>query len=229
MEFEPIFIADGHHRFEVAVTFRNEMRANTRNFNGSEDFNFIMTYFTDLNSSDLLIMPVHRLLKNIDKEKLNNLENKLKDKFLVQLITDKEKLFSQMQSFAKRGHCLGLYRNKQFMLLRLKNDELIGDIASDEPLSYRILDVNIMNYLIFKEIFNLELPRDERISYTQDAQEAINLVDNNLFDICFFLNPVTTEQLVEVASSGSRMPPKSTYFYPKLLSGLVLNRFNEEV
>ena len=119
-------------------------------------------------------------------------------------------------------------RDKKYFLLRLKNIKILDKLIADKPKEYRTLDVSILNYLVFKNILKLDLDCLEGIKYSPDCAELINEVDADPLRIAFFLNPVKMGQIISVALGGNKMPPKSTYFYPKVLSGLVMNNFEKE-
>ena len=101
-------------------------------------------------------------------------------------------------------------------------------LIADKPKEYRSLDVAILNYLVLKNILKLDLDNLPHIKYSPDPIEFMNEVDLDPLNVAFFLNPVKIEQIINVALGGNKMPPKSTYFYPKVLSGLVVNKFNND-
>jgi uncharacterized protein (DUF1015 family) len=133
-----------------------------------------------------------------------------------------------MQKAGCTEHLLGLYQNKKYFLLRLKNVKILDKLIADKPKEYRMLDVAILNYLVFKNILRLDLENLTAIKYSPDAYELMEAVDNDPLQVAFFLNPVKIQQIINIATSGNKMPPKSTYFYPKVLSGLVVNKFEKE-
>lgn len=225
-----IFIADGHHRYEVACAYRDEMR---RKLNGAitaeETFNYTLAYFTNTDSRDLSILPIHRLLKldkNID---LDSFRLNLKAYFDLEEVKDKNRFFFLMEKGGRTEHVLGMYmhKDKKFWLLRLKNIKILDKLIGDKPNVFRSLDVCILNAIILKKILGLDLENKESLIFSPYAEEFIEKVDSNPLYIAFFLNPVKVEQIISVALIGERMPAKSTYFYPKVLSGLVINKFDE--
>jgi uncharacterized protein (DUF1015 family) len=119
-----------------------------------------------------------------------------------------------------------LYKEGRFWLLRLKNIRILDKMIADKTKEYRLLDVAILNSLILKNILKMSLEANEDILYSPDAEQFIERVDNAKGYIAFLLNPVKMQQVSAVALTGNRMPPKSTYFYPKVLSGLVINKFS---
>ncbi len=225
MAGENIFIADGHHRYEVACAYRDLMKKKLNSITGEEDFNYILTYFTNTDSRGLSILPVHRLLKldfPMDTKKLLTF---IGNYFDIEEIKEKNRLFFLMEKGGRTEHVLGMYKDKKFYLLRLKNIKIPDKVITDKPKEYRSLDVVILNYLILKEILGSKPSDKQNIVFGPSAEEFVERVDNDPLCITFFLNPVRVEQIISVALKGERMPAKSTYFYPKVLSGLVINKF----
>jgi uncharacterized protein (DUF1015 family) len=227
MKKEDIFIADGHHRYEVAGKYRDLMRQKIGKITGEEDFNYILTYFTNTDPRGLLILPIHRLL-NLDNElSLEDFKLKLKGYFDLEEVKEKEKLFFLMQKAGHTEHIIGLYKDKKYYLLRLKNVGILNNILKDRSKAYRSLDVSILNQIIFKQILGVDLDnKKESLVYQPDANQCLQDVDSKRHWAAFFLNPVKIGQIMSVALNSEKMPPKSTYFYPKVLSGLVINKFS---
>jgi len=229
MNNEDMFIADGHHRYEVACAYRDLMREKLgAQFTGEEDFNFCLAYFTNTDYRGLSILPIHRLLKLDNQLDLNDFMLKAKEYFDIDQLKDRTRFFFLLEKAGCTEHLLGLYIAKKYFLLRLKNVKILDKLIADKPKEYRTLDVAILNYLVFKNILKLDLDNLANIEYSPDPQELMEKVDNDDLKLAFFLNPVKIQQIIDIATSGNKMPPKSTYFYPKVLSGLVVNKFEKE-
>ncbi|MFA5145694.1 MAG: DUF1015 domain-containing protein [Candidatus Omnitrophota bacterium] len=228
MKNEKIFIADGHHRYEVACAYRDEMKQkSTGTPTGEEGFNYIEAYFTNTDSRGLSILPVHRLFKLGVKLDLDDFKLKLKEYFDVEEVKDKARFFFLMEKGGRTEHLLGMYKDKKYFLLRLKNIKILDKMISDKPKTYRSLDVSILNHIILNKILGTGLESKESIQFSPNADEFIAAVDNDPLCVAFFLNPVTIQQVISISLDGERFPPKSTYFYPKVLSGLVINRLDQ--
>lgn len=221
---ENVFIADGHHRYETACAFRDEMRQNSGGTKGDESFNYIMAYFTNTDPRGLLIMPIHRLARLDKPLDMDAFKENLQEYFALEEFRDKDRFFFLMEKGGRTEHLLGVYRNRRYWLLRLKNIKILDKIVTDKPAEYRCLDVSILNAIIFNKIMGYTPETNDSLTYTPHAEECINKVNGSDEYIAFFLNPVKVEQIMAVALKGERMPPKSTYFYPKVLSGLVINK-----
>jgi len=222
LQQENIFIADGHHRYEVACVYRDEMRNKSSNWSGEESYNYVLSYFTNTDPRGLSIFPIHRLLKLKDPLDVDKFISTLRDSFDVEEIKDKAKFFFLLEKSGRSEHVIGMYKDKRYWLLRLKNVRILDKELTDKPKDYRTLDVSILNQLVFKKIFGLE--DSESLTFSPNSEEFMEKVDNDKALIAFFLNPVRMQQIIDVALQGERMPPKSTYFYPKVLSGLVINK-----
>jgi uncharacterized protein (DUF1015 family) len=120
-----------------------------------------------------------------------------------------------------------MYYGKKYRFLRLKNIKILDKMINDKPPEYRSLDVSILNYIVLNKILGLNLEDKDMITFNPDAQQMIEKVDNDGTHIAFFLNPVRMEQIMSLALTSQNMPPKSTYFYPKVLSGLVINKHED--
>lgn len=224
LEDANIFIADGHHRYEVACAYRDEMIKKHGKINGEEGFNYIMAYFTAVESSGLTVFAVHRLVHLDAKFDLQTFRGALSVYFDIEEIKDKTRFFFLLEKAGHAEHVLGMYKDGQFWMLRLKNIKILDKMVTDKPPEYKTLDVSVLNYIILKKIMGLDLEDKKRIAFSPNPQELIAEANNSHAAIVFFTNPVRVEQIISLALKGERMPSKSTYFYPKVLSGLVINK-----
>ncbi len=228
MEKEDAFIADGHHRYEVSCAYRDEIRQKLGNkFSEDSSFNYTLSYFTNADQRGLSILPIHRLLRLDQEIDLSAFLKDLKDYFDVEEVKGKDRFFFLMEKSGCSEHVLGMYKNKRYWLLRLKNVKILDKMMNDKPKEYRSLDVSILNQLIFKDILKYNLEDKDSLSYSPHPEEFIAAVNNDPFAVAFFLNPVKMSQIIAVALGGNKMPPKSTYFYPKVLSGLLINKHED--
>jgi len=225
LEGSNIFIADGHHRYEVSCAYRQEMNRRKKQRKPEEGFDYVLAYFTSVESRDLTIMPIHRLAKISREFSLEAFLKQLQVNFDVEEVKDKDRLFLLMQRACGSGeHLLGMYREKRYWLLRFKNTKVIDKVIIDKPAEYRQLDVSVLNYLVLRDILGIPLEDKERIFFSHNADELVRRTDQDNSSIAFFLNPVRIQQIMDVALKGEKMPAKSTYFYPKVLSGLVIHK-----
>ncbi|MFH1191774.1 MAG: DUF1015 domain-containing protein [Candidatus Omnitrophota bacterium] len=229
MNDESMFIADGHHRYEVSCAYRDLMREKMgAQFTGEEDFNFCLAYFTNTDYRGLSILPIHRLLKLDARLDLDDFMIRAKEYFDIDQIKDRTRFFFLLEKAGCTEHLLGLYKDKKYFFLRLKNVKTLDKLIADKPKEYRVLDVAIFNHLVLKYILKLDLNNLPDIKYSPDPYALMDQADSDPLTVAFFLNPVKIQQVINIATSGNKMPPKSTYFYPKVLSGLVVNKFEKE-
>ncbi|MCX5716384.1 MAG: DUF1015 domain-containing protein [Candidatus Omnitrophica bacterium] len=216
-----VFIADGHHRCEVAGMYRAEMGE------GPGGHNYVMTYFAPINQDGLTILATHRLLKNLGMD-ISGFLKKLSLYFDVKPVSSQKEMFKRMSAPKKGGYGFGVYlSDKKFYVFTLKKGVNPDKaIKADHSGAWKKLDVSILHELVFNDILGLKekISKEEYIVYTRDPSFATAKVKKGGFEAAFFLNPTKVVQVSDVAKVGDRMPHKSTYFYPKLLSGLVINR-----
>ncbi len=214
---QQLFIADGHHRYEVALEYRRTKLRNKKKSNGQEPFNFIMTYFTNMDSRDLVILPIHRIVKKI------KIKPTLLDEFFrTDRIKTKEDLQIMLAKAGQNENAFGIYSKDGLYLLRLKNRLLIDQHIHEGCKEFRNLDATILKSFIFDRC---GVSPDD-IKYSKDLDETMSTVDEKLADACFIMNPVKIKNLKAIALNGERMPPKTTYFYPKVLSGMTIHRID---
>lgn len=230
-----LFIADGHHRYETALNYRNWVAGQTRNFTDEHPANYLMMSLSSMEDPGLVILPAHRILRDVGSEALESFDQKVKQYFEIETFNfkDQEKdavrdQFIDTLHLNKEKNAIGVYmKNRQsFTLLTLKPG-IMEKLFSDEiPKSLRNLDVTVLTRLVFMEILGFDqnrLDNDKLIAYSSIEKDAIETVLKEDYDVTFILNPTKIEQVRQVAQKGLIMPRKSTYFYPKVISGHVLN------
>ena len=237
MSDKQVFIADGHHRYETAINYRNEMREKLPNFTGEELYNYVMMYFTNTNSEGLSILPIHRLVSNLSNFDKKKIIKKAGEFFNIEKLslnesdekTVKQKLFSDIKERGEKEHIFGMYLgNDEYLLLTLKDEDVLDRlITNSRHPSWKKLDVTILHTLLIEKVLGISeknLAEQKNITYTISGDEAIKDVKAGKYQIALFLNPTKIEEVKDVATAGEKMPQKSTFFYPKLLTGLVMNK-----
>ena len=197
MKHKKIFIADGHHRYEVGLAFSK--------FKKDPKYGYILTYFTDLLGDGLTVLPYHRLVGGLDKGGLAILEANFKKNFITKPLKSKKGLKAFLDKAGPGEARFVIYTRKKFtgLIFRDKKD----------------LDVTIAKNLIIDPLGKIV------IDFTKDLDYAIKEVNKGEFNLAILVNPVKITEIRDVAFLGNRMPQKSTYFYPKVLTGLVINVF----
>lgn len=232
MDDKTFIIADGHHRYETALEYRRLMSQDRGSFR--ESYDYVMMFMAPLESTGLTIFPFHRMLMAGVAE---NILEKLQTAFDVEerplpadpARFDREVLQGLGDSPDRRG-CFALYLGGEGIhILRLKPDySILSNIRPGTPPAVAELDVTILHKLVFEALLDLEEPKlvqEERITFVSKPTEALDEVKSGEYSAAFFLRPTKIDQVWNIATSGYKMPQKSTNFYPKLTTGLVFNEF----
>lgn len=224
-ENESILIADGHHRYETALNFRNEEAEKSENWTGGEGANSVMMLCVSLSDPGLVVLPTHRMVKNVEPAKIAALPENLAKVFDVEKIDSGAKAFNDALATEGGPAVIGLHLQGQSYLLRLRPDDAQNAMEADKSAAYNALDVSALHRLILENELGIgtgELAAGQHVAYTIHATEAIEKVENGEAQAAFLLRSTPAKQVSEVANAGDKMPQKSTYFYPKLMTGLVL-------
>lgn len=215
---KPMFIADGHHRFEVACQYRDFRHA--QNGHGDGAYNYVMTYFADVTHNPFKIFPTHRLVKSSGDPlpalaKLGKLE---KVKSLQDILNrlDKNRVETKDKAYQ-----FGVYGKKTgYHVLTL--DKKNAPKKSAGPVD--ALDVSALHEYVIAPVFGVrEIAKSEKIDFSRDAKAAVKKVDEGKFDTALFLRPTSLNEMIVASKKGLKMPQKSTYFWPKLVTGLAFN------
>lgn len=208
---KPILIADGHHRYETALEFQRIMKERGQGTEGP--FDYVLMFLANISEGDITILPAHRLIR-YDVGKMLNL---LRDYFDVYEISPKDDI---IESISGKDHTFGLVvgRDERSYILRFRGNDMEGI----HPV-LKGLDVVILHDLVFKRLLGLS-----EVHYEMDCRVSRTLISKGVYDAAFFLNPTKVEDVERVALSSMRMPPKSTYFYPKVMTGFVINSLKNE-
>lgn len=228
---EVLYVADGHHRYETALAYLQERQATTPEWRGDEPENFVMMALTAAHDPGLLILPIHRLVRPAPPP---DFLDSLSRWFAVEAISAEadglHRLLKRMAAGRDRGApCFGLIVHGQqgFYLLTLRDTAaVVALMPQNAPAAWKRLDANALQYTIFQDILGIDLGAikgGDRVDFTEDAYEARKRVQAGEFALAFLVNPVAAEQIFAVADAGWRMPQKSTFFYPKLPTGLIMN------
>ena len=210
---KPLLIADGHHRYETALSFQEEMVQNElgKDNNG---YGYMMMNLVRMESDGLAVLAIHRLLSNLSSIQIENAIKSIPEKFKVHHIDNLSILMQKLEELKGKSSAFGLYTSDKTYRLLIPTD------TSGK------LDVSIVQDIIINDLFKINNLADH-ISYTAYAEDAIKHVNENSDRVAILMNPTPVEQVLEIAMAGLTMPQKSTYFYPKMATGLVLNLLNQ--
>ena len=236
MADQPIFIADGHHRYDTAINYRNERRAAAGAFTGNEGFNYVPMFLARIEDPGLTVLPAHRALFNLADFHPKRFEEDLNRYFNIERIdfskrsepVDRRTVLDTMAARADHAHIFGMrVRDEQcYYLLTLRNEGDMDVVIPGRSPAYRHLDVSILHHLIIDRLLGVRMDTHKlglNIEYIKEADDAVKRVADGSAEIIFLMNPTKVTEVRDVAAAGERMPQKATYFYPKLLSGLVVS------
>jgi uncharacterized protein (DUF1015 family) len=192
----------------------------------NKNIDYVMMYFTNLRESgNVTILSTHRLLKNIGSLNKKKILKKLGGSFKISIFRDLDRLLRALAKDKKRPHFGMHIGGRIYFLLALKRNISVSKVIKSEKSSHwKRLDVTILHNFILKDLLSLK-DSEDNIKYVRDPKHVIKLIESGRYKIAFFLNPTKIHQVKEVAQRKDMMPQKSTYFYPKLLTGLLINKF----
>ena len=212
-----LLIADGHHRYETARTYADEV-------GGDGPHRYTLMCLVSLDDPGLTVFPTHRMLTGLDPDRYEPLGAGLKELFEIEEVgldaldpagEEGVGVFGYVDSHFKRG-----------FRLRLRDSAKLDEALADRPEAYRRLDAVILETLVLKGVLGMsedDIAAKRGIAYSKGAEDAVARVESASADCAFLLRPTPVEQVREVAAAGETMPPKSTYFFPKVLTGLGFN------
>ncbi|MDP2712799.1 MAG: DUF1015 domain-containing protein [Solirubrobacteraceae bacterium] len=215
-----LLIADGHHRYETARVYADEI-------GGEGAHRYVLMCLVALQDEGLTVFPTHRLVTDLkgDEEKIEALTKTLKDCFEVELIEPDDLVppgagNGTIELGYMDGHLKRAFR------LTLKDQSIADEALADMPEPYRRLDTAVLEALVLTGPLGLnedDISHLRGLGYARSFEEARELVDSGAFDAGFYLRGIPVEQIQEIAAAGVNMPPKSTYFFPKVPTGLLFN------
>jgi len=234
MNDKQLFIADGHHRYQTALDYRNEMFPRLSE-EGRREVGYRMVTLVSMDDPSVTILPTHRVVKGLPDFQKERFIPRLHELFEVERLGGST---SQLLSFLQRLRELATrtsafvvcFPDGDFFLARLKDRAAAAAALPGDPHPVvRELDVTILHGLVLEKMLFLtpELQRSgEHIRYYRDPMDAVGMMERNEAQVAFLLNPTRVHQVRDVALAGEAMPQKSTDFFPKLLSGLIMRKLD---
>jgi uncharacterized protein (DUF1015 family) len=229
MRRKPLFIADGHHRYTTALNYRNWLRSRGEDVSGHHPANFTSVMCVSMSDPGLVVFPTHRVLVNFPQVTAEQMRQALAPHFSWKEFTGAEAVSGRLEErlAESKSPSIGIYLrgDQSAYLAQLKDIAVMDRLASDHSPPWRRLDVAVLHQLVIDRL----LPdafgpqRGLQIRYVHLAAEAFDAVHENNASVALLLKPPTVNDVRIIAGNGELMPQKSTYFYPKLLSGLVMN------
>ena len=218
---QPLYIADGHHRYETALAYQRERaqhQSDSRNLTGG-GFHYVMMELVDFSDPGLVVLPLHRLVRGIAPSVLAGLGDQLRNFFALEPVPVEADGY-QLSADSCLG-VLGLLPGSLAVLKKRQDVSLQALMPGHRPQAYRDFSISILNHIILDNILGFTSKED--VAYTVDWKEAYQQIEEGKYQLAFLANPPQPEVVKAVADAQDKMPSKSTYFYPKLPAGLIIN------
>ncbi|MGQ9761691.1 MAG: DUF1015 domain-containing protein [Thermogutta sp.] len=223
----PIFIADGHHRYETALEYREQLR-DMGYLRPDHPANYVLMHCVPMEDPGLIVLPTHRLFRTIPELTAVELAAHLGELFSVQNVAQGPNAAYDVWELIEKSSdptILAIFtrRDQQWSVLELtpSGREKMDDVATDHTPEWRNLGVAVLHRLIVENLLKVEPPGET--DYVHTVDEVVHGLEAGTYPLAALVKPATVRGIREVSSQGDRMPAKSTYFYPKLCSGLVIN------
>jgi uncharacterized protein (DUF1015 family) len=219
-----VYIADGHHRYDTGVNYRNERAAGNPSHTGQESYNFILTYLANIHDEGLIIFPIHRLVHSLDGFDPLQLKIRLEEFFAVTELPDRAALKAYLDA-EPSSYAYGVVTPEMVLGICLKTDpKPLLDPARPEALQR--LGLVLLHDLILFRLLGISqdaMAKQSNLTYVKDDREVFDAIGSGKVQVGFVVKPTTVEQVLSVSETGEVMPQKSTFFYPKLMTGLLFN------
>jgi uncharacterized protein (DUF1015 family) len=225
-----LYIADGHHRYETALNYRNETLAKRKELYKNDAVNFVMMALIDVDDPGFLVLPTHRVLSGLTAAMLNKLIAEQPGRyFTLRDLGEGRSVAEIMVELAKAGAnqpSLVISTPERKILLALNEQGRQRMAESGHSTAWNNLDVAVAQMLVLEDLLGIsadDMTKGNYVRFTSEAGEALRAVETGNAQAALLLNPTRVRQVVDVALADDRMPQKSTYYYPKLITGLVMN------
>lgn len=227
-----VFIADGHHRYETALEYRNWMRERAHD-DPSSAWNYVLVFLSATGDGGLVILPTHRGVYGLDRDKIETLSRQTDAPFkFVKLSGGVDEMIEKVSSATVKERIFGMVDEEgNCSLLKIDDiDDLDAGLFPSLPPAVRNLDVSLLHGLILERVLGIsqeEISSGKKVRFYKDLKKGLSDLEGGAIQLLFYLNPIRMKQFIEVSESGFILPQKSTFFYPKILTGLVLSPVSE--
>lgn len=223
-----LYIADGHHRYETALNFRDSLRERGLAKDG-DAADYVMMMLVDMENPGLVVFPTHRLVRDLAQFDKDAIIKACGEYFDVTPKTGISAMEDELETLYDKGEkAFGFYcGGDEWTQLVLKDKAIMESMLPDKSEALRNLDVSVLHTLVLEKLMGIDkenMAKQINLTYTKIFDEAVEGVQKGEFQCAFILNPTRVEEIRDVAGAGEKMPQKSTYFYPKIITGLVMNK-----
>ena len=237
MQRKTLLIADGHHRYKTALMYRDKMRKQYPSYSDSSPFEYTMLYLTPIEGEGLVILPTNRLVVLRDPFDLEGFYAALNTYFSLRVFTfddageeqgARKDFFKALDNRSSDRYTFGLYigSEKRYIQLNIKKEINVKELLAGYPEILQELDVALLDGFILKGLLKID---QEDVGLLKGRNEALEEVHQGKYNAAFLLNPPSIQQVKRVVDTGSLMPRKTTFFYPKVATGLIIYKIDEEV
>jgi uncharacterized protein (DUF1015 family) len=225
LESPRLLIADGHHRYETALNYRRARRHENAS-SEPQPYDYTMMTLVACGDPGLVILPTHRVVKSLPADAIASFTRRAREVFNVEEIAHRDAFRARLNDSGSGAIGVTLKGSSNYLILRLRSRSAMKAAMPDAAAEVRRLDVSVLHALVFDRIFGLgadEIRKGGNIEYTIEIGGALGAVAQGHADGAFLMNPPSIQDVEQVSDAGATMPEKSTYFHPKLLTGLVMN------
>ncbi len=218
-----LIIADGHHRYETAINYRDEVRAKHPDAPANAGFNYRMVTLVSMSDPGLVILPTHRLMHSYTTKTSQQVIEDARKYFHVESVPDRAALEAALADATTQMPRIGFY-DGDYTVFTLKGPEVMAQVFPDRDPAWRMLDVSILHELLIERVMELSkesIERKENIDYLREVEMGYEQVDKGEANFLFVMNSTRMAEVQACTAAGVKMPQKSTDFYPKIISGLV--------
>jgi len=225
LESPRLLIADGHHRYETALNYRRARRHENAS-SEPQPYDYTMMTLVACGDPGLVILPTHRVVKSLRADAIASFTQRAREVFNVEEIAHRDAFRERLNDLGSGAIGVTLKGSPNYLILRLRSRSAMKAAMPDAAAEVRRLDVSVLHALVFDRIFGLgadEIRKGGNVEYTIEIGGALGAVAQGHADGAFLMNPPSIQDVERVSDAGATMPEKSTYFHPKLLTGLVMN------
>ncbi|MBS1250467.1 MAG: hypothetical protein MAG431_02061 [Chloroflexi bacterium] len=220
-----LIIADGHHRYETALNYRNEMREKHPDAPADAGFNYRMVAMVSMSNPGLTVLPTHRLIFGYEKNSGAEVLEEAKEYFSIEEVAGRPALEVKMEKVIGEVGRIGLVTKDGFYFLTLEDRGIMEELAPDRVQAWRELDVSILHKLLLEHVMDIseeKIDKKENIEYLREPDMGYDRVSEEETSFLFILNATRIEQVTACTAVGEKMPQKSTDFYPKVITGFAM-------
>ena len=226
-EGKSLYIADGHHRYETALNYREHLKESGVLTDENHPANYCMMTLMNMEHEGLVVFPTHRIVRGLDSFDAQALLEGCKKYFSVREIAKSEAEPALLAEAESDRKAFVFYTGGKYYMLSLLSLSVMDEILPGASKVYRQLDVNVLHSLVLERLLHIDkenMANQKNLIYTRDIAEAVTAVDNGEANCAFIINATRVDEIAGVAGVGEKMPQKSTYFYPKLITGHIMNK-----